>query len=386
MIKKISFSKFIFLIFFPYLAANSLDNFSNIKNYKVSETKYKLTEVMTGLDYPWGMTFIDKNNLLVTQKNGELLKVNVIDGRSKKISHNIENIFFKGGAGQGGLLDVLHNNGIIYFSYSHYDDENSSLKGLREGSTAIGKGKLINDRIENFENLLVSKPKFNSNLHWGSRLAIKDNHIYASLGERGMGMIAQDPTKHPGSIIRINIDGSIPKNNPANQNKNYWLPEIFQIGLRNPQGMTISPFDENIYFSQHGPKGGDNIGIVKFAGNYGWKDIAWGGKEYSGKKIGNVSFKKKYDENLISWVPSIGVSQIAFYKGNEFPEWNGDLIGGSLKYNIFFKIRFEDKKIISEEIIFKNKIGRIRDFELNQQGEIFIITDHKNSSLWKLSR
>ena len=120
--------------------------------------------------------------------------------------------------------------------------------------------------------------------------------MYAGIGERDQGMIAQDPTKHPGSIIRIKIDGAIPDDNPKYAGYPDWLPEIFQIGLRNPQGISKSPHDGNIYFSQHGPMGGDNIATVKFGGNLGWKNIAWGGKEYSGKKIGNRPFKK----NMIS--------------------------------------------------------------------------------------
>ena len=123
------------------------------------------------------------------------------------------------------------------------------------------------------------------NIHWGSRIVINKNLLYAGFGERGLGMIAQDPSKHPGSIIRIYIDGSIPKDNPHHTNKPNWLPEIYQIGVRNPQGMAISPKNKKIYFSQHGPRGGDNIGILKKSGNYGWKVVAWGGTEYYEQKL-----------------------------------------------------------------------------------------------------
>ena len=386
MLSKLYITRFIIFFFLPFKTFG-LDNFSNIENYINTETEYTLKEVKKGLNYPWGMTFIDNYNILVSQKNGELLKINIINGESKKIYHNIKNIHYKGGTSQGGLLDVLYHKGYVFLAYSYNTDQKLSLKKTStSGSTAIARGELINNEIKNIKILVLGKPESNSTVHWGSRLIIKDNHLYASFGDRGMGMIAQDPTKHPGSIIRINLDGSIPEKNPANMLNTNWLPEIFQIGLRNPQGMTISPFDGNIYFSQHGPRGGDTVGKVNFAGNFGWKEIAWGGTEYSGIKIGDVPFKKKYDKHLISWVPSIGVSQIAFYKGKEFPEWNGDLIGGSLKYRLLFKIRFKGDKIIKEEIIFKNKIGRIRDFELNSNGEIYILTDHKDSSLWKLSK
>ena len=223
---------------------------------------------------------------------------------------------------------------------------------------------------------------------WGSRIAIKDDILYVGFGDRDKGMIAQDPTKHPGSIIRIKTDGSIPLENPYFNGFKTWLPEIYQIGLRNPQGIAVSPHDGEIYFSQHGPRGGDNIGKVKFAGNYGWKDIAWGGTEYSGRKIGKEAFKNIYDKTLISWVPSIAVGNINFYKGNSFHEWNGDLLVSSTKTKLLLRLRFNEGKIIEEEIIIKNnpKIGRIRDFEIDSKGDIYIISDDKNSSLWKIYR
>ena len=199
-------------------------------------------------------------------------------------------------------------------------------------------------------------------------------------------MIAQDPSKLPGSIIRINIDGSIPKDNPTRVNKPKWLPEIYLIGVRNPQGMAISPKNGKIYFSQHGPRGGDNIGVVKKGSNYGWKNVAWGGTEYYGGRIGTKSFSKEYDLPIISWVPSIGVGQINFYSGETFPEWNENLIVSATKYGLLLRLVLKDKKVINQEIILNQQIGRIRDFEVSLDGDIYIITDDENSSLWKLSK
>ena len=201
-------------------------------------------------------------------------------------------------------------------------------------------------------------------------------------------MIAQNPQNHPGSIIRIKTNGSIPKDNPAYNGYEEWLPEIYQIGMRNPQGITISPHDDEIYFSQHGPMGGDNIGLVKFGGNFGWKDIAWGGTEYSGKKIGEKPYKNIYDKYLISWVPSIGIGNIEFYKGKAFSEWNGDLLISATKARMLALLDFEDNKIVDQKIIVKddNRIGRIRDFEIDSEGNIYLISDDNESSLWKIYR
>ena len=375
------FKLFFFVFFFNNLYAEvSVHDF---KKYKVVAEKLKLKEVVKGLNHPWGLTFIDEENLIVTEKNGGLLKININSKKITKIKHKINSIPFDG-SDQGGLLDVLYDNGFLYFSYSHQFENTKTSKKLY--STAISRGKLIDNEIKNLELLLLGKPKLSKNIHWGSRIVINKNLLYAGFGERGLGMIAQDPSKHPGSIIRINIDGSIPKDNPHHTNKPNWLPEIYQIGVRNPQGMAISPKNKKIYFSQHGPRGGDNIGILKKSGNYGWKVVAWGGTEYYGAKIGTEPFKKKYDLPIISWVPSIGVGQINFYSGNTFPEWDGNLIVSATKAGLLFRLVLENDKVVEQEIILNNEIGRIRDFEVGANGDIFLIVDDNDSSLWHLSR
>ena len=197
-------------------------------------------------------------------------------------------------------------------------------------------------------------------------------------------MIAQDPSKHPGSIIRINLDGSIPKDNPKFKNKKNWLPEIFQIGIRNPQGMALSPFDNKIYLSNHGAKGGDWFGAVKYGENYGWKILGWGGKNYSGTTIG-PKWKPGFTKAIKYWVPSIAVSAIAIYKGKEFKEWNGDALITSLKDQSLRKIKFEGNEFINEDIIFKGNIGRIRDIKIQPNtGKLFFLSD--DGSLWQMEK
>jgi quinoprotein glucose dehydrogenase len=153
-------------------------------------------------------------------------------------------------------------------------------------------------------------------------------------------MIAQDPTMHPGSIVRIKTNGSIPKDNPKFTGNDSWLPEIYTIGVRNPQGITISPYNNKIIFSNHGPRGGDHIGEVEAGANYGWKDVAWGGTEYSFLSIGDKPFKEKYKKPLKTWVPSMAISSIQFYQGNTFPEWQGDLIICSLRGQSLIRLDF----------------------------------------------
>ena len=205
----------------------------------------------------------------------------------------------------------------------------SENRGDWKSSTSIAKAKFKKNEL-NFKNIFQAEPPIDSGYHFGSRLAIKDNYLFASAGERGKGMIAQDPSKHPGSIIRIHLDGSIPSDNPKFEDKPDWLPEIYQIGIRNPQGLTLSPFDEKIYMSNHGAKGGDWFGEAKKGENYGWKILGWGGKNYSGISIG-PKWKPGFTKAIQYWVPSIATSAITIYKGNEFKEWNGHALITSLK-------------------------------------------------------
>ena len=358
--------------------------FSDYKNYKITKVDLQLEEISKGLNYPWGMTFIDEENLLVTEKGGRLLKINVYSGEQIEIGHKLN---LKTGDQQEGLLDVLYHKNHIYFSYSHNHDELYS-------STAIARGKLIKNNIIDTEILLIAEPKLSTTIHFGSRIIIKDDYLFSSFGERGGGMMAQDPSSHPGSIVRIHLDGSIPKDNPKFINQPNWLPEIYQIGVRNPQGMALSPFDNEIYISNHGAKGGDFVGKIYEGGNYGWKVIGWGGENYFGTIIGDGDpFKKEFDKPLLSWVPSIAPSNILFYRGNEFKNWMGDLLVTSLKFRMLIKLKIDNNNVISEEIILRgckmfkepcHNIGRIRDIETDKNGSIYIITDEPNSSLWKV--
>ena len=246
----------------------------------------------------------------------------------------------------------------------------------------MAKGVFNQNNIK-FNNIFRAEPPIDSGFHFGSRLAIKDKYLFITAGERGEGMIAQDVSKHPGSIIRINLDGSIPKDNPKFKNKKDWLSEIFQIGVRNPQGMALSPFDNKIYLSNHGAKGGDWFGAANYGQNYGWKILGWGGKNYSGTKIG-PKWKPGFTKALQYWVPSIAASAITIYKGNEFSEWNGEALVTSLKDKSMRKLNFQNSSNIQETVIFKDKIGRIRDIQVHPvNGKIYFLA---GNSLWLMEK
>ncbi len=341
----------------------------------ISNDNYKLSEISTKLSEPWGMTFIDDDNLLITEKTGEIIRIDIKTGEKHYIDHELEFFYY----GQGGLLDILYEDGYVYVSYSEDREQGKS-------STSIARGLYDDDKIE-FKNIFRAEPPISSGYHFGSRIIIKNNLLYASVGERGEGMIAQDITNHPGSIIRIHTDGTIPKDNPKYTTQPEWLPEVYQIGIRNPQGMYLSPIDNKIYISNHGAKGGDFFGEVEYAGNYGWKIIGWGGTNYIGTMIGDGSaWKPGFTKPLWTWTPSIAVSNILIYDGEIYPEWKGDVLVTSLKYKTLYKLNFENNIVLSQDVIFKDLIGRIRDIEVNSKGEIYLINSSSNASLWKLEK
>ena len=339
-----------FLFVFIFLNFHS---FSFAENFKFKK--------ITSLNKPWGSSFISNNEIIITEKGGKIKIINILTSYQEEIEHNLKYLEH----GQGGLLDILYKKNFIYISYT--ED-----RGGGKSSTSIAKAKLNKEKLL-FKNIFQANPPINSGYHFGSRLGIKDDYLYASVGERGKGMIAQDASKHPGSIIRIHLDGSIPKDNPKFKDKSKWLPEIYQIGIRNPQGLTISPYDGKVYISNHGAKGGDWFGEVKKGENYGWKILGWGGKNYSGLPIG-PKWKPGFTKAIQYWVPSIATSAIKIYKGNEFEEWNGHALITSLKDQSLRKLIFDDLLNVQEEIIFKNKIGRIRDIIIHpENGKIFFL-------------
>ena len=337
----------------------------------VSYCENYIFKKLVSLDEPWGSSFISKDEIIVTEKDGKIKIVNINSKNTFEIKHNLNFL----NVGQGGLLDIIYKDNNLWVSYS--ED-----RGNGKTSTSISKA-ILDKKELNFKNIFQANPPIDSGYHFGSRLAIKGEYLYASAGERGMGMIAQNPKKHPGSIIRIYTDGRIPKDNPKFEGKSNWLPEIYQIGIRNPQGLTLSPYDEKIYLSNHGARGGDWFGEAKKGENYGWKVLGWGGTNYSGTKIG-PKWKPGFTKAIQYWVPSIAASAITIYKGNEFKEWNGHALITSLKDKSLRKLIFNDLTNINEKVIFKNKIGRIRDIQIHpDNGKIYFLA---GNGLWLMEK
>ena len=342
------------------------------KNVLSLDNQYKLKILKSNLSSPWSLTFINNNQILISEKTGKIKLFDIQSNNITEIDHNLNVISDKNS--QGGLLDIYFYNNQIFISYS----EKIGEKLFSSSTTSIAKANFDINNLD-FKNIFRAEPPIRSPYHFGSRIVIHNNQLYASVGERGKGMIAQDAKKHPGSIIRINLDGSSPNDNPHFTTNTDWLPEIYQIGIRNPQGMSFSPFDKNIYISNHGAKGGDWFGEIKNGENYGWKILGWGGTNYDNSKIG-PQWLPGFTKAIYYWVPSIAVSAISIYKGEEFPEFNGLALITSLKDQSLRTLDFSDLNNIKEEIIFKKKIGRIRDIKIHpENGKLFFLAQDK---LW----
>jgi quinoprotein glucose dehydrogenase len=341
----------------------------NLKSFSLADD-FNFKKIVT-LNNPWGSSFINNEEIIITEKSGKIKLANVVSKKIIEIKHNLNFLEY----GQGGLLDIIYKENKLWISYT--ED-----RGNWKTSTSIAKAK-FNKKELIFQNIFQANPPIDSGYHFGSRLAIKDDYLFATAGERGQGMIAQDGTKHPGSIIRIHTDGSIPTDNPKFEGKPKWLPEIYQIGVRNPQGLALSPYDEKIYISNHGAKGGDWFGEAKKGENYGWKILGWGGTNYSGTKIG-PKWKPGFTKAIQYWVPSIATSAIIIYKGKEFNEWNGEALITSLKDKSMRKLNFQNLSKVEETIIFKDKIGRIRDIQVHPvNGKIYFLA---GNSLWLMEK
>tara|TARA_B100000674_G_scaffold420686_1_gene371968 strand:- start:372 stop:1442 length:1071 start_codon:yes stop_codon:yes gene_type:complete len=331
-----------------------------------------LEKTPVNLDSPWGMTWLTPKELLITQKTGEIFLVNIDDFTQVKIKHSIPSVLY----GQGGLLDINSEGNIIWVT--------CSVEKNRKYTTAVFQSEFNGNELINTKMIYEALPYIDSPYHFGSRIEIVNDSIYVSIGERGQGMIAQDTSNSIGSIIRLHKNGGIPKDNPF-INNDKWLPELFQIGVRNPQGMTYDNSTNSIFISNHGPKGGDFVGPVISGTNYGWKKIGWGGTNYSGTKIGEGNaWEPGFLKPDFIWVPSIGIGGIKFYQGDAFPEWENSLLVGSLKFKYLSVLRRNDSKFAIEEIIFKDEIGRVRDIEIDSTGQVYLIADEVNSNLFIL--
>ena len=337
---------------------------------------FKFKKIGKSFSHPWGITVYSDNEVLITERGGNLFKVNLKNGSKLKII-NLPTVF---NVRQGGLLDVLvdqksGSKSTVYVCYSS--------KVVNGSSTSLLVGELKGNELIKKKVLFRANNVSDSGVHFGCRLTILGNEIFMSIGDRGNRFESQDTKSHAGSIIRINkLNGSSQNLNDINS----WSPELFSKGHRNPQGMAVNPKTNEIWVNEHGPKGGDEINIIKLGRNYGWPIVTFG-EEYWGGKVGQgITTLEGFEDPIWYWVPSIAPSGMTFYNKNMFPEFKGNLLVSSLKFKSIYVVELKDGLPFKEKVLFKNRFGRIRDIEQLKDGSILIISDEKKGGLYKIYR
>ena len=357
---KINFFYIILLFFIT--AKSSISDQSNFHH------NFKIKKISDELSFPWGMTLLNKKEILVTSKLGNIYLIDLNNYKTKKIFSIIDTMFF----GQGGLLDIifLKNKSSNYVFVCYLS---KSENDLVVGRFEINKPILSNKKI-----IFKSNYKKRGSKHFGCRFTKYNNTILISLGDRGDRENSQNPLNYPGTIIQLDYDG-----NKLYQKKKNWLKGIYSIGHRNPQGLIFIEEFNQVWSHEHGPKGGDEINLIKQGSNYGWPIVTYG-KEYWGGKIGDGVTKKGFVDPVWKWTPSIAPSGMDYYNHDYFKNLKGFLLVGSLKFKSLYAVKISNQKPISNTIIFKNKIGRIRDVLVHPDGYILLLNDEIQGGLYKM--
>ena len=332
--------------------------------------------VAEGLEQPWGLAFLPDGRMLVTEKEGRLRLV-APDGTVSEPLGGVPEVYDNG---QGGLLDVALDpdftaNQLVYLSFSE--------PGGEGGGTAVARGKLGADRLDNVEVIWRQQPKLDSGHHFGSRLVfLRDGTLIVTLGDRNRRQYIADMKAQIGKLVRINRDGSIPEDNPFVGNADY-SPDLYSLGHRNVQGATLHPDTGALWTVEHGARGGDEINIPQPGKNYGWPVISYG-REYSGEKIGEGTAKPGLEQPAHYWDPSIAPSGMTFYTGDKFPAWKGNLFVGALKFQLLARLEVDGNRIVKEERLLEDMGERIRDVVQGPDGYLYLLTDEDDGRILRL--
>jgi glucose/arabinose dehydrogenase len=352
-----------------------------------SNVAFDVVTVAQGLENPWAVAFLPNGKMLVTERPGRL-RVVTPDGQ---LSEPVTGLPPVDARGQGGLLDValdpaFASNGLIYWTYAQPAEGGNN--------TAAARGKFVDGaapRVENVQVIYHQRPSLDSRQHYGSRLVFaRDGKLFITQGERSITlgrMQAQQMDGLLGKIVRINPDGSIPKDNPF-VGRDGVPPEIWSIGHRNAQGAALHPTTGELWEVEHGTRGGDEINIVRKGKDYGWPTIAYG-IEYAGGPItGNITAQAGMEQPLYYWDPVIAPSGMAFYTGNLFPAWKGNLFIGGHGTNDLVRVELDGEKVVGEERLLTDlqpKREKIRDVRQGPDGALYVVTDDKaNGRVLKL--
>jgi len=362
------FRKILLFIIYCCISLPAISALPVIQNENMN---LKIEQIASGLDIPWGMSFISDNQLLVTERSGGVRLLDVSSGDVRSLS-NVPEVLAQG---QGGLMDVAvspdyDKDGWIYFTYVKDVDIDS------DGATVLARAKLVDDTFRDWQELLVTKSATDKTYHFGSRIVFdSDGHVFFGVGDRGVRDNGQDLSNHAGSIMRLNRDGSVPADNPFSKNKKF-LPEVWSVGHRNPQGLAFDTNNDRLWEIEHGPRGGDEINLIRAGANYGWPVISFG-KEYWGPfDVGEGTHHDGMEQPKKVYIPSIAPGSLLLYTGDALPAWQGNLFAGALKLQHINRIVLsKEGAVIKEQRLLEDLDERIRALVQSPQGWIFFSTD-----------
>lgn len=360
-------------VLLPLLAAGP----APAREFASKEHALRLTLVANGLENPWALAFLPDGDILVTERPGRL---RIIRGGTL-LPGSVPGLPAIRATGQGGLLDLLPHpdfasNRLLYFSYA---------ANLGSGvTTHVARARFENDALRDVEVLFKAEPASSGRVHFGSRLAFDgQGYLYVSVGDRGEMERAQKLDDHAGKIVRLHDDGRIPEDNPFVGRADAWS-EIWSYGHRNPQGMAVHPQSGEVWTHEHGPRGGDEINILRPGANYGWPVVTLG-IDYTGFTIGDgLRHMPGMDDPLHSWTPSIAPSGMAFYTGEAFARWKGDLFVGALARRHLARLKLSGDVVVEEERLLEDLGLRIRDVRVGPEGALWLLTDHDPGQLLRL--
>ncbi len=359
--------------------ATSSDEEVVLEKVESEEETFRVVQLMDSLEHAWAVDWLPDGRTLITERGGTMY---LVDGNERTALSNVPEVWAQN---QGGLLDVAvapdyEESGWIYFTYSKQEDG--------EGGTVLSRAKLDGTSLADVEEVYRQTPFLEPDYHFGSRISfLDDGTLVVTMGERGQRreetVDIPTPTSSVGATVRLNMDGSVPDDNPFVGSEE-GLDEVYSYGHRNQQGMAIHPETGAIWQTEHGPHGGDELNLVEPGNNYGWPTVSYGDTYSDQTPIGDTTAAGITDP-VKYWDPSPAFSGVTFYTGDSFSNWQNHLFLGALARQKLIRIELDDNnEVAHEEELLTNELGRIRDVATGPDGSLYVLTDATNGGLYRL--
>jgi glucose/arabinose dehydrogenase len=353
------------------LAFMSVGAFASEQTIVDSEVaRFRVERVVEGMQIPWAMAFLPDERALVSERGaGRINLLDINTGAFSTLTGGPSDVFIKDNA---GMLDVVvhpafGDNDMIYYCYTAGTPQLNTM--------VVERARLSQTGFTDRERIFTALPWYHNSIVYGCRLAFRDDYLFVTMGDRwDLRHLSQSPGTHLGKVLRLNHDGSVPSGNPFIDVPGA-LPEVWSLGIRNAQGLAVHPDNGDLWEHEHGPLGGDEVNVIEAGRNYGWPVITYG-KEYSGEPVGEgLTEKEGLEQPVHKYVPSIAPSDMSFYTGDAFPEWQGNLFIGALALKHLNRLVVEKRKVIHEERLLEQQAWRVRFVEQGPDGFIYIGTD-----------